>query len=79
MRSGSGALSTWGTNLNCNTYEVGVAVYKTQAFRNLEYKIEKASADLIILQNKGLHFVDLLYCVGLRALRKNPLSYACIA
>ena len=43
---------------------------KTQAFRNLEYNIKKASADLIILQTKGLNFGDLLYCVGLRAPRK---------
>ena len=44
---------------NCNTYEVGVAVYKTQAFRNMEYNIEKAPADLIILLSKGLNLGDL--------------------
>ena len=58
---------------NCNTYEVGVAVYKTQAFRNLEYNIEKVPADLIILHGKGLNLGDLLYCVGLRAPRKNVI------
>ena len=52
-------------------YEIGVAVYKTQAFRNLEYNIEKAPADSIILQSKGLNLCDLFYCVGLRAPRKN--------
>ena len=40
---------------NCNTYKVGVAVYKTQAFRNLEYNIGKAPADsqkIIILDTE---------------------------
>ena len=46
---------------NCNTYEVGVAVYKTNAFRNLEYNIEKAPADLIILQSKGLNLADISF------------------
>ena len=55
---------------NCDTYEVGVAVDKSQAFRNMEYNIEIAPADLIILHGKGLNLVDLLYCVGLRAPRK---------
>ena len=55
---------------NCNTCGVGVTVYKTQAFCNLEYNIEKAPADLIILQSKGLNLGDLFYCVGLKAPRK---------
>ena len=38
----------------------------TNAFRNLEYNIEKAPADLIILQSKGLNLADIFYCVGLR-------------
>ena len=47
---------------NCNTYDVGVAVYKIKAFCNLEYNIEKAPANLIILQSKGLNLADLFYC-----------------
>ena len=55
---------------NCNTHEVGVVVYKNNAFRNLEYNIEKAPADLIILQSKGLNLADTFHCVGLRVPRK---------
>ena len=33
----------------------------------MEYNIEKASTDFIVLQRKGLNLGDLLYCAGLRA------------
>ena len=44
MRSGSGALSTRGTNLTpLREFESNGYLFYPQAFRNLEYNIEKAS------------------------------------
>ena len=56
---------------NCNTYEVGVAVYKNKCFSQPGNNIEKAPADLIILQRKGLNLADTFYCVVLRATQLN--------
>ena len=56
---------------NCITYKVSVAVYNTNAFRILEYNIERVPADLVILRSKGLNLADFFYCVGLMAPHNN--------
>ena len=40
----------------------------------MEYNIEKAPVDFIILHGNCLNLGDLLYCVGLRAPRKKANS-----
>ena len=67
--------------LDCYTihmYEVGVAVYKTHSFHKLEYNIEKAPADSIILQSRGLNLADIFYCGGLRAPYNNQTKCVCL-